>query len=132
MLLDASPGRSLGFPPRHWLGGVVRPKTLLRRLQSDGGELILTFPYKEHRYHANVYALPTADCGRDAGYIKQQYSHRELATWLNDTGAELLEIERWRVWTEEHWTVRERPPRPTPASPDQPRQPACVRIRRVP
>ncbi len=94
-------------------------------------DLILTFPYNEQQYHFNVYALPTASYGQDAGYITQQYSRRELETWLTDTGSEMLEIERWRVWTGPHWTAGERLRQPIPATADEPHQLACVRLRQA-
>jgi len=53
-------------------------------------------------YALPVYALPTATYGRNVGRITQQYSRRELDGWLADTGVELADLERWRVWTGEH------------------------------
>lgn len=99
---------------------------------ADGGDLILTFPFNEHRYYDNVYALSSSSYSPDIGYIAQQYSRRELETWLADTGAELVELELWRVWTGEHWTEGERLAKPTPATRDEPHQLACVRLRRNP
>lgn len=97
---------------------------------ADDADLILTFPYNEQRYCPDVYALPTASYGKDAGYITQQYSGNELETWLADTRAELIDIERWRVWTGEHWTAGERLPRPIRVDADELHQLACVRMRR--
>jgi 2-polyprenyl-3-methyl-5-hydroxy-6-metoxy-1,4-benzoquinol methylase len=98
---------------------------------TETGELILTFPYNEDRYYPDVYSLDTASYGKDAGYITQQYSRRELDAWVRDTGTEILDLERWCVWTGEHWTEGERLTEPVRARPEEPHQLACVRLRRA-
>jgi SAM-dependent methyltransferase len=96
-----------------------------------GGELIVTVPYNEHRYYANVYALATAGYGQDARYVAQQFSRTEVDEWIRRPDVELVELERWCVFTGEHWTEGERIPIPRIAGPDDRHQLACLRFRRL-
>ncbi|MGI8715076.1 MAG: class I SAM-dependent methyltransferase [Solirubrobacteraceae bacterium] len=95
-----------------------------------GGVLVLTCPYNEHDFYDNVYSRPTASYGSDYRFIARQYSRRELDAWLQDTGGELIEIERWRFFTGSFWTEGERIAVPTAASADEPHQLGCFLIQK--
>jgi len=95
-----------------------------------GGVLILTCPYNEYQYYDNVYAEKTASYGGDFSFICRQYSGRELDTWLSDTNSELVEAQRWRVFSDSFWTEGQRISVPTLATPSEPHQLGCFLIRK--
>jgi SAM-dependent methyltransferase len=95
-----------------------------------GGFLILTCPYNERDFYDNVYAEQGASYGADYEFICRQYSRRELDAWLEDTGGELVEAERWRFFTGGFWTEGQRMPKPTPAHADESHQIGCFLIRK--
>jgi len=74
-------------------------------LLNDGGHLLLTCPYSEDDYVANVYTLPGSSYGQNAPYITQSYSRRELTRWVEENGASIVEQEFWQFWQGKHWTV---------------------------
>jgi hypothetical protein len=95
-----------------------------------GGVVILTCPYNEHEYYDNVYAERTASYGAEFRFICRQYSRRELDTWLDDTGGELVETERWRFFSGAFWTEGERLRVPTVATKNDPHQLGCFLIQK--
>jgi len=95
-----------------------------------GGELIVTVPYNERHSHPNVYALPTASYGTTS-YIAQQFSRHEVDEWTGRPDVELLELERWCVFTGDHWTEGDRAPVPKRVGADEKHQLACLRFRRL-
>jgi 2-polyprenyl-3-methyl-5-hydroxy-6-metoxy-1,4-benzoquinol methylase len=80
------------------------------------GRLVLSFPYNEHQYIPDVYALPGAGYGRELPYIAQVYSRAELNRWFRS--ATILKQEYWRVFSGPFWTFGEilRPPIETTSS----------------
>jgi SAM-dependent methyltransferase len=96
-----------------------------------GGYLILTFPYNEHRYVANVYALPGGSYGKDLQYICQVYSRWELTSWLTGR-AEIANQEYWRVFSGPLWTFGETLTHPVQTTADDLHQLTCLLIRKHP
>jgi SAM-dependent methyltransferase len=95
-----------------------------------GGVLIVTCPYNEHQYYENVYAERTASYGANFRFICRQYSRRELDSWLQDTGGDLIEAERWRFFSGAFWTEGELIPVPRRATIDDPHQLGCFLIQK--
>ena len=84
----------------------------LFKLLNPGGHLILTCPYNDRRYVANVYDEPEALYGRGSRFICQSFSHAELERWLAIGGATVAKQEFWRVFSGDFWAQGElvRPP----------------------
>ena len=80
----------------------------IHRLLQKNGYLVLTFPYNEHTYHADIYQHPQAGYGQDANFITQVYSRNEINDWLAATSLQIVEQEYYRVFTGEFWTFGER------------------------
>lgn len=77
-------------------------------LLSPGGHLAITVPYNEREYIENVYQTPGAGYGGDLPFPAQVYSRAELDAWVEESGAELVAQEYWRVFTGKFWTYGER------------------------
>ncbi len=73
-----------------------------------GGYLILTFPYNENIYDADIYKHPNAGYGQNANFITQVYSREQIDGWLADTSFEIVEQEYYKVFTGELWTMGDR------------------------
>jgi SAM-dependent methyltransferase len=78
------------------------------KLLKTGGHLVLTFPYNEKGYCANVYKLPNAGYGQDSPYICQAYSRDKLVGWLLGGRSRIIEQEYWQMFTGTYWTVGSR------------------------
>jgi hypothetical protein len=74
----------------------------------------------------NVYDLPGSSYGQDAPYVTQSFSRAQLAQWMEENNARILEQQYWRFWTGDHWTVGEQviPPQSVPR--EQKHQLTCI------
>lgn len=83
------------------------------RLLEPGGHLVVTCPYNERQYAPNVYDIEGSAYGQNAPYITQAFSRRNVNSWLEEGGVELVEQEFWCMWSGGFWTVGEQilPPR---------------------
>lgn len=77
-------------------------------LLEKNGYLILTFPYNESEYHENIYKHPKAGYGKEANYITQIYSRKEVDEWINATSFKIIEQEYYKVFSGELWSFGER------------------------
>lgn len=99
-------------------------------LLRPGGHTVLTFPYNEHRYVEDVYALPGSRYGASFGIGCHVFSRVELDRWLAELDGELLEQEYYQVFTGELWTFGERISPPRRAAVDELHQRTAVLIRK--
>lgn len=97
---------------------------------NPGGYLALTFPYNEGQYIDNAYALPDAGYGRDAAYVAQIYSRRELDRWFGKPGVHIVQQEYWRVFSGRFWTVGETLKPALQTGQDELHQLTCLLIRK--
>lgn len=83
------------------------------RLLKPDGYLVLTLPYNEEQYVDNVYKLPDAGYGQDFTSICQVFSPKEIAAWLKQNAAKIIDQEYYKVFTGDLWTFGKRisPPR---------------------
>jgi len=102
----------------------------MHRVLKSGGHLILTIPYHDNEYHANVYDHAESTIGRGLPYVCQSYSRAELNKWVA-LGFEIAEQEFWQMWAGRLWTCGEKlnPPRRTGVS--EPHQLTCLLLRKV-
>lgn len=100
------------------------------RLLNEKAYLIMTFPYTEHTYHPNVYTLPDARRGKNATYVCQSYSRRELDRWLQQNGGVLVEQEYWQFWEGEYWAIGNQLIPPRQVRPEERHQLSCVLIQK--
>jgi SAM-dependent methyltransferase len=96
-----------------------------------GGFLVLSFPYNEHHFIDNAYALPGAGYGRDLPYICRQYSRAEVDEWLTENSAVVVGRELYRCFTGEFWTMGERLSPPTRAEANDPHHLACFLLQKA-
>ncbi|MBI5116096.1 class I SAM-dependent methyltransferase [Candidatus Poribacteria bacterium] len=100
------------------------------KLLNPNGYLILTFPYTEKSYVRNVYELPASRYGRNAPYICQSYSRRELDKWLQSK-AVILEQEYWQFWDGDYWTTGNQMIPPVKVSAGDKHQLTCILAQKV-
>ena len=83
------------------------------KLLKPGGYVVLTVPYNEKKYVDNVYKLPDAGYGKNASYICQIFSRKEINMWLQENKGRIVDQEYYDVFTGDLWTFGKRiyPPR---------------------
>lgn len=74
-------------------------------LLNPGGQIILSFPYNEHTYHADIYRHPQAGYGQQHPFIGQVYSRNEVNSWLADNNGVILKQLYFEAFTGEFWTM---------------------------
>lgn len=77
-------------------------------LLKPGGYLILTVPYNEDSYIDNVYKLPGAGYGQNAGFICQVFSRNQIDTWVKSIDGKIICQNYYCVFTGDFWTFGER------------------------
>lgn len=102
----------------------------LGSLLKPGGYLILTCPYNEHRYCADVYREAGAAYGKENPYICQSYSRQELDAIVDGIGGRILKQEYWRVFSGEIWAFGQRLDRVQESTKDEPHQLTCLVIQK--
>ncbi len=100
-------------------------------LLRPGGLLLLSFPYNDARYCANIYALPGSIGADKYPFVTQAFSRAEVEAWLSANGAEIVAQEYWRFFTGEYWTLGDRVVPPARASRSEPHQIACLALRKL-
>jgi len=108
-------------------GRAVRNMFALLR---PGGTLVLTFPYNDARYCANVYALPGSIGADRHTFVTQAFSRADVEAWLAESSADIVAEEYWRFFTGEYWTLGERVVPPARTSRSEPHQIACLSLRK--
>lgn len=101
-------------------------------LLKPGGRLVLSFPYNEHRYVSNVYALPGSIGADKFSFATQVYSRVELTQWCNDSPVCLIEQEYWRFFEGEFWTLGDPICPPEQTGPDHSHHIACILLQKEP
>ena len=96
------------------------------KLLNPGGRLILTCPYNEAHYVANVYKLPESSVTVDYPFVTQAFSRNELDNWLVDSPFELRQQEYWRFFEGEFWTCGARLAHPIQVSRTNRHQLSCL------
>lgn len=100
-------------------------------LLNPGGHLILSFPFTNNTYVKNVYELPESSAkGKGMAFATQSYSQNEVASWLEDGKAEIVEQEYWNFFKGDFWTCGERIVPPKKVSKDERHQLSCLLIRK--
>ena len=80
----------------------------MHKLLDKNGFLVLSFPYNENEYHEDIYKHPKAGYGKEANFITQVYSRREIDEWQNATSFKIIEQEYYKVFSGDLWTIGER------------------------
>ena len=101
------------------------------RLLNPNSYLILTFPYTEHSYVANVYGLQGSSYDQEPPYICQSYSRKELNRWLHDNDGRILEQEYWQFWDGGYWAVGNQVIPPKKMGREGKHQMSCVLIQKI-
>jgi 2-polyprenyl-3-methyl-5-hydroxy-6-metoxy-1,4-benzoquinol methylase len=101
-------------------------------LLKPGGHLVLSFPYNEHQYVSNVYALPGSVGAGKFPFSTQVYSRTEVTQWCNDSPVRLIEQEYWRFFDGEFWTLGNPVCPPERTGPDDRHQLTCILLRKDP
>lgn len=99
------------------------------RLARPGGLVLITTPYNERRAVPNVYKLSGAAYGQDMPYICRSTSRAEVASWMAQTGAEIVTQEYWQYWSGDVWTQGEFLPVPRSVTAADPHQLTCILAR---
>ena len=100
-------------------------------LLKNGGYIVLTFPYNKDRYVDNVYKLPEAGYGKNAPYICQIFSRKELEVWTTENPGSIVAQEYWRVFSGELWTFGKRIYPPCQVTEQEEHHLACVLIQKT-
>lgn len=77
-------------------------------LLRPGGTLIMTFPYSEQQYCADVYRVPGAAYGTDFPFICQMYSRANVDSWIAESNATIVNQRYWEAFTGDLWAHGER------------------------
>lgn len=112
---------------------IQKPHDAVRNIFSmlkPKGYLILTFPYNEKSYVRNVYELPGSSYGKGEPYITQSYSRSELARWIEENQATIVDQEYWQFWKGDHWTVGEQLIPPKSVTSEDKHQLTCILIQK--
>lgn len=104
-------------------------RNMLRFLNPDG-HLVVTFPYTENSYAANVYELAGSSYGQNFNYICQSFSRKELSIWVQVNHAEIIEQEYWQFWDGDYWTLGHQLIPPRKVAVQDKHQMSCVLIRK--
>ena len=80
----------------------------MHKLLDKNGYLVLSFPYNENEYHEDIYKHPKAGYGKEANFITQVYSRREIDEWQNATSFKIIDQEYYKVFSGDLWTIGER------------------------
>lgn len=97
-------------------------------LLNTGGHLLLTFPYHERQYVANVYELPDSSTDTEMPFVTQAFSRNEIDTWLADTGMRIKQEEYWQFFSGQFWTCGARVCPPVRTSRDREHQLCCLSL----
>lgn len=101
-------------------------------LLNCGGHLVLTFPYAENQFCRNVYEVPGSGAfGKDLSYTTCSYSRKELDSWCNENGLQIVKQEYWRYFTGSLWSVGERVVPPVRVSSSDLHQLTCVLLKKT-
>lgn len=98
------------------------------RLLNPGGRLVLTCPYNERSYSANVYDLAESGVHEKLPFVTQAYSRREVDLWLSDSPFEILDQEYWDFFEGDYWTCGKRLPHPRQVSRGDRHQLSCLSL----
>ena len=100
------------------------------RLLAPGGLLVITTPYNQHEYCANVYKHPDALYGQHLPYICRSHSAEHIEKWQG-LGARLRRKEMWRLFSGPVWATGRRIPWEQVQSEDAPHQLGCFDFEKV-
>lgn len=93
-------------------------------LLNTGGLLVMSFPYKADEYVQNAYRLPGAGYG-SRKHLCQQFSAETVEKFCG-YGLDVVESERWQIFTGKYWTQGERLRVPASSVMDQPHHLLCI------
>ncbi len=103
----------------------------MAKLLNPEGLLILTFPYNEHEYQDNAYALAGSNGLQQKAFKTHIYSRRELNNWCDKNGLEIIEQNYWQAFTGPYWSVGERIIPPQQVSKEQAHHLSCVLFKKL-
>jgi SAM-dependent methyltransferase len=98
-------------------------------LLNKGGILVMTFPYNENFFVHNAYAL------KDSGYgskrrLCRQYNADNVEKFCN-MGTEVIDVERWQIFTGKFWTQGERLKHPKLSVMEEPHHLLCIALKKI-
>ena len=96
------------------------------KLLSPGGHLILTCPYSDTEYSANVYEREDSNVKHDVPFVTQSFSSAEREMWIEDTGFDLVNDEYWHFFEGQFWTCGEMLSEPKLVGKDDKHQISCM------
>lgn len=82
-----------------------RAVKMMFSLLRPGGRLLLTFPYCEHTYVENVYALPGSIGADKYPFPTQVFSRQKVERWRTENVVTLINQEYWQFSTGSFWTI---------------------------
>ncbi|MFX1402208.1 MAG: class I SAM-dependent methyltransferase [Promethearchaeota archaeon] len=104
--------------------------TMITYLKPNG-HLILTFPYNENKYIANVYDLDGASYGQKFKFKCQVFSRNELNLWLQKHKCRIIKQEYWQVFTGDFWTIGRSIYPPKLVNKDEKHQITCILLKKM-
>lgn len=102
----------------------------LFKLLKKGGHLLLSFPYNEKRYIEDVYRVPGVSYGQSTPYICHVFSRNEIDMWLEQSGAELVDQEYYKIFTGDLWAFGDRVKQITSVSKEDKHHLTCLLLRK--
>jgi len=100
------------------------------RLLNPGGHLILTCPYNDREYVANVYAMPESSVRENFSFVTQSFSRDEVEEWLSDSPFGMVDQEYWQYFDGEFWTCGELLDRPVKVNRSDRHQLCCMTFKK--
>jgi 2-polyprenyl-3-methyl-5-hydroxy-6-metoxy-1,4-benzoquinol methylase len=80
----------------------------IHNLLEKDGYFVLTVPYNEHWYHADIYKHRWAGYGKDYNMITQVFSRKEIYEWIENTSFEIVKQHYYKAFTGAFWTMGHR------------------------
>ena len=99
-------------------------------LLRHGGLLVMSFPYNNPEFIANVYTLEGSDAPRDIPFGAHAFSAREVSRWTAEHDLTLVDAEYWRFYRHGPWGVGPRLAVPEQTAQDLPHQIACLAFKK--
>lgn len=103
----------------------------MTNLLNAKGNLILTFPYNENKFCANVYELPDSNAkGKSMPFGTHAFCRADVDQWCKENNLEVVKQEFWDCFTGEFWTCGERKRPFVEVDKTKPHHISCVWLRK--
>ena len=101
------------------------------QLLKPEGHLIITCPYNEQDYCADVYKEPTSsELKKKHPFVTQAFSRENVTHWLGTNGGILVEQQYWQFYTGRYWTEGERIQPPVSVEANHSHQITCLKLKK--